>query len=204
MRQGQERGAQYKTGSQRYVRRADKVLVVDVEETCWPKGEKPEGQESEIIQVGVAVLLSAGDGAPRIVDETRSWYAKPVRSRVSQFCTKLTGITQERLDREGLALAEVYGHVAGMSANEFAWASYGDFDRRAFIRNARQSSLEYPFGERHLNVKFLAAAANGWAEEVGMPVALQRMGLSLEGTHHDAAWDAFNVARLLAALLRRR
>jgi inhibitor of KinA sporulation pathway (predicted exonuclease) len=36
-------------------RRLDRILVVDVEATCW-EGDPPPGQISEIIEIGLCVL----------------------------------------------------------------------------------------------------------------------------------------------------
>jgi hypothetical protein len=32
----------------------DRILVIDVESTCWERGREPAGAESEIIEIGVA------------------------------------------------------------------------------------------------------------------------------------------------------
>jgi inhibitor of KinA sporulation pathway (predicted exonuclease) len=39
-------------------RRLDQILVVDVESTCW-EGEPPDGQEPEIIEIGLCVRAVA-------------------------------------------------------------------------------------------------------------------------------------------------
>ena len=36
-------------------RKLDRILVVDVEATCW-EGDPPPGQTSEIIEIGLCVL----------------------------------------------------------------------------------------------------------------------------------------------------
>ena len=60
----------------------DKILVIDLESTCW-EGPPPLGQVSEIIEVGLVVV----DVATLTRGEKRSILVKPVKSQVSEFCT---------------------------------------------------------------------------------------------------------------------
>lgn len=184
--------------------KTDQILVVDVESTCW-EGEPPPGQESEIIEIGFCVLRTA--------DLTRtvsgSWLVRPVMSTVSPFCTKLTTLTQEMLDREGCNFTYACGMLRNLGARNVTWASYGDYDRKMFDRQTWHTkakgkwAAEYPFSPRHINVKNLCALMLGWDREVGMDEALKRLGLPLEGTHHRGSDDARNIAAILGALLGR-
>ena len=71
-------------------RSLDVVLVVDLESTCWD-GPPPPGQTSEIIEIGLCTV----DLKALTRTEKRSLLVKPVRSNVSEFCTKLTTITPD-------------------------------------------------------------------------------------------------------------
>ena len=64
----------------------DKVIIVDVESTCWENQKNPEGQRSEIIEIGICTL----DLKTRTIDNKRGIFCKPIASTVSEFCTKLT------------------------------------------------------------------------------------------------------------------
>ncbi len=83
------------------------------------------------------------------------------------------------------------------------WASYGDYDRQQFVRNCGEFGIPYPFGPGHLNVKTLLAVTLGLKREVGMRNGLAALGLPLEGTHHRAGDDAWNITAILAEVLRR-
>lgn len=63
--------------------------VIDVEATCWDR-QPPPGCVSEIIEIG---LTTVDVSARRRVSRHRV-LARPVRSKVSAFCTELTGLTQ--------------------------------------------------------------------------------------------------------------
>ncbi len=178
-------------------RKLDWILVVDVEATCW-EGEPPPGQKSEIIEVGLCAL----DVSSLARVDRRDILVRPVCSTVSPFCTELTTLTQADVDG-GVPLVEACQTLAGeYKAPARPWASYGDYDRRQFERNCSALGIAYPFGPTHLNVKSLVAVAHGWPREVGMSEALKRLGLLLEGTHHRAGDDAWNIAAILSCVLR--
>ena len=174
------------------------ILVIDVESTCW-EGAPPDGEESEIIEVGLCLLDVAS--LERI--ERRSLLVRPEHSQVSAFCTQLTTLTAAQV-AGGMALAEACALLRGeYKGRERVWASYGDYDRRQFERQCQARGVAYPLGTTHLNVKSLFALAHSLRHEIGMDAALQHIGLPLEGTHHRGGDDAWNIAAILATLLRR-
>ena len=82
-------------------RKLDQILVIDVEATCWP-GAPPDGQESEVIEIGICPLdVATGERL-----EKRSILVKPECSRVSEFCTQLTSLTQKQVDQRGHQLCD--------------------------------------------------------------------------------------------------
>ncbi len=179
-------------------KRLDKILVVDVESTCW-EGDPPGGQESEIIEIGLCVLDIAT--CQRL--EKRSIIVRPEHSTVSAYCTALTTLTQEDVEG-GISLSEAC-HILTREyrSKQRLWASYGDYDRRQFERNCQACGVAYPFGPGHINVKSLFAVIRALRREVGMKKALEILGLPLEGTHHRAGDDAWNIAGILGELLLR-
>ena len=179
-------------------RTLDKILVIDVESTCW-QGNPPAGETSEIIEIGVAVL----DLATLDLLDGESLLVMPARSHVSDFCTHLTTLTPEQV-ANGQSFEAACRHLKeAWLAPERTWASYGDYDRRMFERQCREMKVPFPFGPTHLNVKNLMALSYGLPQELGMAEALEHMGLKLEGTHHRGVDDAANIARILTALLAR-
>lgn len=179
-------------------KRLDKLVVVDLESTCW-RGPPPPGEESEIIEVGVCLL----DPKTLVREERRSLLVRPQRSSVSAFCTELTALRPEDLAGAG-TLADACAVLAGQyDGRRRAWASYGDYDRRQLERCCRVQGLRYPFGPTHLNVKALFALAAGLPHEVGLARALELSGLAFVGRPHRGVDDAWNVAALLAQLLAR-
>src|SRR5688500_7338416 len=71
------------------------TLVIDVEATCSRCRVVVPIEEMEIIELG-AVLLDAVHG---VIGEFET-FVRPVRHpRLTPFCTELTGITQDDVDR---------------------------------------------------------------------------------------------------------
>lgn len=174
----------------------DKIIVIDLESTCW-EGPPPEGQVSEIIEIGIATVDIA---SLQRVDK-QSILIKPVKSQISEFCTELTTLTPEHFTDAGSLADATKILKKQFRSKDRLWASWGDYDRRQFERVCKEFGVGYPFGISHLNVKTLFSLVHGIDQEIGMDMAYQRLGLEMEGTHHRGADDAWNIAGLLTGLL---
>jgi len=176
----------------------DRIVVVDLEATCWKQNnEETKDWLQEIIEIGVCELdvksLKRLDRA--------SYLCQPQESRVTEFCTELTGHTAEVINRCGARLdVNLDQFRQRFSTRRRVWASYGDYDRRQFQRECGRKGLGYPFGTRHLNVKTLFALVHNLDREVGMDKALEILNVPLIGRHHNGADDAWNIAGILARI----
>ncbi|MFI6157880.1 exonuclease domain-containing protein [Kitasatospora sp. NPDC051170] len=176
--------------------------VIDVEATCW-NGQPPPGSVNEVIEIGLTVV----DLSARLRVSRHRILVRPTRSKVSEFCTELTGLTQAEVDR-GVSFAEACRIlVEEYGAGVRPWASWGEYDRRQFARQSQADGVAYPFGyptERtHTNAKAVFAEAYELRRKPGMDQALQIAGLPLEGRHHRGEDDAWNIAALVLDLIRR-
>lgn len=179
-------------------KKLDKVLVIDVESTCW-ESDPPPDQTSEIIEIGLCVLdITTGErSAPRAI------MVKPQQSSISEYCTQLTTITPEMLS-DGLDFADACTLLQEeYNAHQRTWASYGDYDRLQFIKQCEQQGIPYPFGRTHINVKNLFALKLNLEREVGLRKAMTILEQPFEGTLHRGADDAYNIAAVLSWVLGR-
>ncbi|CAM2067193.1 Exonuclease domain-containing protein [Sulfidibacter corallicola] len=176
----------------------DQLIIIDIEATCW-QGKVPSGMVSDIIEIGVCTLdLATGERL-----EKESILVRPQRSTVSPFCTELTTLTQARVDG-GCTFSKACTHlVETYKTKRRPWASWGDYDRRQFERQCRDTGEPYPFGTSHLNLKSLFSLLCGHRRELGMARALDHLGLTLEGTHHRGDDDAWNIGAVASHLLKR-
>jgi len=170
-------------------------LIIDLEATCWERNEGHYG-ENEIIEIG-SILL---DDDHEILGEIQR-FIRPVRNPVlSEFCKKLTSITQSDVD-SAQAFPEVLQdfqnqveQTSGQRLSNLVFCSWGDYDRKQLMRDCVYHKIPYPFGA-HRNIKKEFAR---WRhiKPVSIPRALAVIGLSWEGTHHRGIDDARNIARI--------
>lgn len=174
----------------------DQIIVIDLEATCW-EGEPPQGQTSEIIEIGLCLL----DAATGERSNPRSIFIKPQRSTLSNYCVELTTITADMLEN-GINFADACKILKEeYHSHQRTWASYGDYDRIQFMKQCQAEGIPYPFGRSHINVKNLLALQLGLAGEVGLRRAANLVGLTFEGTIHRGVDDAWNIAAVLNRVL---
>lgn len=179
----------------------DSIIVIDVESTCWENNYViPRNEFSEIIEIGIAEV----DLVSMQTVRTESIIVKPKNSTVSPFCTQLTTLTQDMVDK-GISLKEACDILkTKYHTKNRIFASYGDYDRKMFEKGCKgctSANIDYPFGHRHINIKTWFALAMGLNRELGMDVALSMLNIELEGTHHRGGGDdAKNIAKIFNAI----
>lgn len=179
-------------------KKLDKLIIIDLEATCWEDGnfDRADGQKSEIIEIGLCLF----DLHRKEQEDARSIIVKPAMSTVSEFCTKLTTLTQADVDK-GVSFSE----ACRMLTKEFdsklrTWGSWGDYDRAQFERECAAKKVSYPFGRTHINIKNLYAVMNQKKSECAVGQALEQMGLLFDGTPHRGIDDAKNIARIFKGI----
>ena len=148
--------------------RKDKLLVVDLEATCWEGYNAPPGQTNEILEIGVCLL----DLETYQISAKRSLLVTPTESEISPFCTQLTSITPEMVAADGMtfeAACKILEH--DYDSRNRMWASWGGFDREIFRKQCKRRDVRYPLNGKHANLKRVYMDATG--ERVGLHRALR-------------------------------
>lgn len=188
----------------------ERILVVDVEATCWEHETVGDPHKvNEIIQIGVSQVQVLHNGRPHPelpVTKIDNIFVKPIMSEVSEFCTQLTGITQKHLDKHGITYPQAVARLKKHGSRSLAWMSWGDYDRTMF-HNMNKIWVSgggdlYPFGNTHTNLKNLFSLVFGLPKEYGLKTAMDMLGLEFKGNQHDGADDAYNTARILSRVIR--
>jgi inhibitor of KinA sporulation pathway (predicted exonuclease) len=173
------------------------LIIVDIESTCW-KLAPPPGEQSEIIEVGVCLF----DQETNEYSGARSILVRPERSKVSQFCTRLTSLTQQMVNG-GLWFSEACDQLkTEYQSRNRVWLSWGNYDLDMFQRQCTGRHIEYPFGPHHINLKTLFGKLYRDGHPTGMASALRMLDMPLIGTHHRGLDDTINIARILARMFK--
>jgi len=178
-------------------RKADKILVCDVESTCWA-GFPPKGERSEIIEIGVVPV----DLRTHEIGEGESIYVYPERSTVSDYCTDLTGITTKILKDKGVKYVDAIRTLTEKyDSRKYTMISWGDYDKNMFWKMADLHVTDYPFPPTHINLKYFFGMWIGMTNLIGLKKALDKLGMEFEGVQHCGRDDAYNTARIFVAML---
>lgn len=169
---------------------AIKLIVVDLECTCWTE---PIHKTGEITEIGICLV----DIKNKTIERSDGYYVRPLDLDISPFCTELTGITKELLVEKGRYLEEVLNTIQKeYPIKSQPWASWGDFDRICMQNECKDKGIEYPFSKTHFNLKMLHAIKTNQKRGLGMAKALRSYGMPLIGRHHSGKDDAYNTALL--------
>src|SRR3989344_6626754 len=123
-----------------------RFILLDTEYTSWDgsyeRGWSGPNEYKEIIQIGAIVV----DGKSLTEEGAFSVFIKPVKNpNLSDFIIELTGITQEKIDAEGIPLAEALTRF-GDFAQDLPIFAYGT-DGTVIRENCALLGIPHPFAE---------------------------------------------------------
>ncbi|PPQ66024.1 hypothetical protein CVT26_010780 [Gymnopilus dilepis] len=186
------------------------LLVLDFEATCWESGTRTN---QEIIEFPT-LLYNIQE---RKVEATFHKYVKPVQDpTLSEFCTQLTGITQETVDAADtfpvvwnsfIEFLDQHGVLREPSS--FSFLCCGDWDIKTMLpvqldyeasKGNNLQRLPSILTERWINVKNPFKKQYRLGQGKGMKGMLNHLKLRLEGRHHSGIDDCKNIARIVQKL----
>jgi len=185
------------------------LIITDLEATCWENMTRQDYLDRETIQIGSAAVQVVRGKVGKVLDRWDQFIKPQVRPILSDYCTKLTGISQVQVDRAFCFLIPFENWLAW--AKQFRGAvfcSWGWFDYNQLLQDAYRfdgRGLATLFDFPHLNAKVYCGETMGWRNGrgrygVGIGTALDKLGLEFEGTPHNGMDDAENVVRILRAV----
>ena len=174
-------------------------IVFDLEATCW-QGNTMD-REQEIIEIGAYRVNGYGEW----IDHFQAFVKPVMNPRLSAYCTDLTGITQEQVNK-AKTFGSVFHSFEDWYHNEDGpqlLCSWGGKDRGMIIDECKRHDLDHSFLPQCLNLKAQYASIFRLSKEVGLLKALEYIEIDFEGSHHRAKDDAFNTTKLFLHLLDR-
>ena len=178
---------------------AGDFLIIDLEATCWEDGNFDERghRKSEVIELG-GVLYRSKEGVLLDFSQIVKPFLNPI---LSDFCTKLTTITQEMVDSAPY-FQEGFNRIKPIvMATEPIFTSWGDYDNNLLRDEFHRYKMRWPF-PFHLNLKRLFGKRHARGALLSEVDALAWIGLNFEGQHHRGVDDAKNSARILEWMIR--
>jgi 3'-5' exoribonuclease 1 len=173
-----------------------RIVVVDVEATCWKKGIF--SRKKETIEIGAVKMLL--DPAESTWPEFQTFVRPQRLPRLSSFCRELTGITQENVDAaptfpEALRLFLQWSGPLERVVLA-TWSRYDVWQIDLDLEAHGLPKLAIPF----LDVKKLAARIVG--RKSFEKTARELVPDTVDMPRHHAMADARRTARILNCLLR--
>lgn len=168
-------------------------IVFDLEATCW---ENDRSKINEIIEIGAVKL----NDNLKVVDIFSEFVKPTINPVLSDFCTKLTTITQKDVDgaKPFEQVMKDFESWIGLNGNKAILCSWGFYDKKQIDKECSVKSYSGNIGwmlENHISIKHQFADFMK-IRPCGMEKALEILGLYLEGTHHRGIDDAQNITRI--------
>lgn len=179
--------------------KVNKLLVYDCEATCDEDKEWTRNN-GELIEIGITVIDLVTFEIRQ--DLEYSSLVKPINTKITEYCTNLTGITQKHVDETGKDYSVVASEIREKYQQRVANGSWGNFDPELIKKTSKLHNVKYPMENTHYNLKNWYSIMSGSTKEFGLQKALQNENMKFEGTPHTALDDARNAARLILKHLK--
>lgn len=175
------------------------IIVLDIEGTCSDNKHWRKQNYSEIISMGVVEIeMSNFKIIPR-----DNILVKPIKTRITDYCTMLTGLTQVELDEKGIPFEHACLRLkTKYNTHKKIWASFGIKDKMIFRAQCFATKTEFPMGTQYYDVRNLSALLLGLKEEKGLNETLNMLDMEFDGRSHNSLDDSKNTARILIKLLQ--
>ena len=172
--------------------------MIDVEETCQDHNSPDymPGVPMEIIQIGYCMI----DMESLSIENPGCIYVKPTRSKVTEFCTQLTGITPKQASKGMTFHAACRNLERKLGSRRYAWAGWGE-ECNSFKRDCEFHHTIYPFNSTFVDLSVWFTFNFGLEPNQGLDFALKHFHFEFEGRRHDGQADAWNQARLLRSMI---
>jgi len=180
----------------------DYFLVLDFEATC---DENVKLYPQEIIEFPT-VLLNAK--TLQVEDEFHMYVKPTANPKLTAFCTQLTGIQQEWVEKGTIitSVLEQYDKWISskkLKANSFTFVTCGDWDLKTCLpsQSKAQSLKRASYFNSWVNIKKLYA--DFYHRRIGdMVKMLEGLHIKLEGRHHSGIDDCRNITKILVRMLQ--
>jgi len=162
-------------------------IILDLEATCK---ENDQTFENEIIEIGAVKV----NDKLETTDEFSAFLKPVINPILTQFCTKLTTITQS--DVNGAKNPkQIIQDFINWCDKDYLLCSWGFYDKKQFRHDCYYHGLNTRWLNNHISLKHQFAEIKN-VRPCGMGKALNMLKLPLEGTHHRGIDDTRNISKI--------
>ncbi|KAJ8393969.1 hypothetical protein AAFF_G00055020 [Aldrovandia affinis] len=184
----------------------DYICIVDFEATC--EENNPPNFLHEIIEFPMVLVNTH----TLEIEDTFQEYVKPEKNiQLSDFCVRLTGITQETVDKADSFSDVLKRVVVWLQEKElgtkykYAVLTDGSWDMSKFLNiQCHVSGIRYPqFAKKWINIR--KSYGNFYKvprTQTKLSIMLEKLGLHYEGRPHCGLDDSRNIARIALRMLQ--
>ena len=166
-------------------------IIFDLEASCW-LGRPPHGI-NEVIEIGAVKVNDYNE----VVSIFNKFIKPTVNPILSDFCTRLTSITQSDVDRSKTFPFIIQEFMDWIGIEEdFVLISWGKYDKQQLVQDCELHKMETEWLEHHFNLKPAYRALKDLKDEPGLKKAVKLEGFEFTGIHHRAISDAENTAKI--------
>ncbi|XP_006780966.1 3'-5' exoribonuclease 1 [Neolamprologus brichardi] len=184
----------------------DYICVVDFEATC--EEDNPSDFLHEIIEFPMVLINTH---TLEIVDTFQEYVKPELNPQLSDFCVKLTGITQKMVEEADPFPVVLQRVVSWLQERElgtkykYAILTDGSWDMSKFLNiQCRVSRIKYPpFAKKWINIR--KSYGNFYKvprTQTKLSTMLEKLGLTYEGRPHSGLDDSRNIARIAVRMLQ--
>ncbi|KAK9955284.1 hypothetical protein ABG768_015166 [Culter alburnus] len=184
----------------------DYICVVDFEATC--EENNPPDYLHEIIEFPMVLVDTH---TLEIVDSFQEYVKPVVNPQLSEFCVKLTGITQKMVDEAKPFNQVLKQAVSWLQKKElgtkykYTFLTDGSWDMGKFLNTqCKLSRIKYPqFARKWINIRksygnfYKVARA-----QTKLICMLENLGMEYDGRPHCGLDDSRNIARIAIHMLK--
>ena len=152
----------------------------------------------EIIEIGAVILK---EHTFEIISEFSSFVRPIEQPTLSEFCSNLTSIQQEDVDKADDFKVVFKRFLNWIGPDRFTLCSWGNYDLEQFKADCERHKIPFPKSfNQHINLK-KEFASQRKIKRCGMMKALNILQIAHEGKHHRAIDDARNIAKTAKIIL---
>jgi 3'-5' exoribonuclease 1 len=167
-------------------------IILDLEATCW------QGNDMNRVQEVIELAAFCVNGYREWVDQYQRFIRPTHHPRLSAYCTELTTITQNQVDKAkkfDVVFPEFLDWLDALDQPQLI-CTWGAKDMEIIADECRAHDIDIRTLPKSINLKSQYASMNHLGKEVGLLKALEYSEIEFEGTPHRANDDAYNTALL--------